>query len=118
MDNDLFICHNCPMTRTMASIGSKWKPIIIYTIGKKTLRFGYIHAVMGIISKKVLTAQLKELEQDGILIRTAFGDSVQRVEYSLTQMGLDLLPILNMLTRWNKKYNPVVKSNTSETGVK
>lgn len=110
MDNELFICHNCPMTRTMASIGSKWKPIIIYTIGKKTLRFGYIHAVMGIISKKVLTSQLKELEQDGIIVRKEFVEPAQRVEYSLTEMGLELLPILNMLTRWNKKHNPVPAS--------
>lgn len=114
MDKEIFICHNCPMTRTMASIGSKWKPIIIYTIGKKSMRFGYIHAVMGIISKKVLTAQLKELEQDGILIRTEFDETVQRVEYSLSQMGLDLLPILNLLTRWNKKYNPVAVPENRE----
>jgi DNA-binding HxlR family transcriptional regulator len=105
MDREIFICHNCPMTRTMATIGTKWKPIIIYTIGMKTVRFGAIYARMGIISKKVLTEQLKELEEDGILIRTEFKEIPPRVEYSLTESGLELLPILNMLTVWNQKHN-------------
>lgn len=103
------------MTRTMASIGTKWKPIIIYTIGKKRLRFGYIHAVMGIISKKVLTEQLKELVNDGIIIREEFQESPLRVEYLLTEKGLELLPILNMLTRWNKKHHPLVKTAKAKT---
>lgn len=94
------------MTRVMASIGTKWKPIIIYTIGKKNVRFGQINARMGIISKKVLTEQLKELEEDGIVTRQEFKELPPRVEYTLTQKGLDLLPILNMLTRWNQKYHP------------
>lgn len=106
MNNEIFICHNCPMTRVMASIGTKWKPIIIYTIGKKNVRFGQINARMGIISKKVLTEQLKELEEDGIVTRQEFKELPPRVEYTLTQKGLDLLPILNMLTRWNHKYHP------------
>lgn len=105
MNKDIFICHNCPMTRTMATIGTKWKPIIIYTIGKKKVRFGLIHAKMGIISKKVLTDQLKELEEDGIVKREAFNELPLRVEYSLTPKGLELLPILNMLTAWNLKHH-------------
>ena len=95
------------MTRTMATIGTKWKPIIIYTIGKKSLRFGIIHAIMGIISKKILTEQLKELEEDGIIKREAFKELPPRVEYTLTEKGMELLPILNMLTEWNLKHHPV-----------
>ena len=93
------------MTRTMATIGTKWKPIIIYTIGKKPNRFGQIHAKMGIISKKVLTEQLKELEEDGIVRRQEFKELPPRVEYSLSPKGLELLPILNMLTKWNQKHH-------------
>lgn len=104
MDKEIFICHNCPMTRTMASIGTKWKPIIIYSLGLKTLRFGVLHAKMGLISKKVLTAQLRELEEDGIVKRQVFDEIPQRVEYALTESGKELLPILNMLTLWNKKH--------------
>ncbi|MCX2480727.1 helix-turn-helix domain-containing protein [Pedobacter sp. MC2016-15] len=93
------------MTRTMATIGTKWKPIIIYTIGLKSQRFGLIHAKMGLISKKILTEQLKELEEDGIILRNAFKEMPPRVEYTLTDKGLELLPILNMLTEWNARHH-------------
>ena len=106
MNNDVVLCSNCPMTRTMATLGSKWKPIIIYTLGKKSVRFGMIHAKMGLISRKVLTQQLVELEEDGIINRQAFKELPPRVEYSLTAKGLELLPILNMMTKWNLKHNP------------
>lgn len=105
MKNEIFICHNCPMTRTMATIGTKWKPIIIYTIGLRNLRFGEIFARMGIISKKVLTEQLKELVEDKIVTRKEFDETPQRVEYTLTEKGTDLLIVLNQLTLWNQKYN-------------
>ncbi|WHT39600.1 MULTISPECIES: helix-turn-helix domain-containing protein [Myroides] len=105
MKNDIFICHNCPMTRTMATIGTKWKPIIIYAIGIKTLRFGEVFARVEIISKKVLTQQLKELVEDEIVIRTAYQEVPLRVEYQLTEKGIELLKILNQLTLWNQKYN-------------
>ncbi|MBC9909445.1 helix-turn-helix transcriptional regulator [Chitinophaga varians] len=93
------------MTRTMATIGTKWKPIVIYTIGLKTLRFGEIFARIEIISKKVLTAQLKELVEDEIVAREEFNETPMRVEYTLTEKGIDLLKILNQLTLWNRKYN-------------
>lgn len=93
------------MTRTMATIGTKWKPIIIYTIGLNKKRFGQIFALMGIISKKVLTEQLKELVEDKIVQREEFNEMPPRVVYSLTEKGLELLKILNTLTLWNLKYN-------------
>ena len=93
------------MTRTMATIGTKWKPIIIYAIGIKTLRFGEIFARVEIISKKVLTQQLKELAEDEIVTRTEYKETPLRVEYKLTEKGIELLKILNQLTLWNQKYN-------------
>ncbi|SMP14487.1 winged helix-turn-helix transcriptional regulator [Flavobacterium hercynium] len=105
MNKDFFTCSNCPMTRTMATIGSKWKPIIIYALGERTLRFGQILVRIEIISKKVLTDQLKELEEDGIINRIAYKEIPPRVEYHLTEKGLELLPILNLMTLWNAKYS-------------
>lgn len=93
------------MTRTMAAIGTKWKPIIIYAIGIKTLRFGEIFARVEIISKKVLTQQLKELAEDEIVTRTEYNEIPLRVEYKLTEKGIEQLKILNQLTLWNQKYN-------------
>lgn len=105
MNKDFFLCSNCPMTRTMATIGSKWKPIIIYALGNRTLRFGQIHVRIEMISKKVLTDQLKELEEDGIISRIAYAEVPPRVDYHLTEKGLELLPILNLMTLWNDKHS-------------
>ena len=105
MNKEIFICHNCPMTRTMATIGTKWKPIIIYTIGLKRRRFGQIFTLMDIISKKVLTEQLKELVEDGIVLREEYEENLPRVEYFLSEKGIELLKILNQLSLWNMKYN-------------
>lgn len=104
MKNEIFICHHCPMTRTMATLGTKWKSIIIYAIGLRQVRFGVLHAKIGLISKKVLTSQLRELEEDGIVTRQVIEELPLRVEYGLTPSGQELLPILNQLTLWNKKH--------------
>ena len=105
MSNDIFLSVQGPMTRAMAIIGTKWKPIIVYAIGHKTIRFGQLAAKMPLISRKVLTEQLKELEADNIIIREAFGEVPPRVEYQLTDKGKDLLPILKDLCNWNRKFD-------------
>jgi len=104
MNNELFLSTACPMTRTMATIGTKWKPVIVYTLGKKKMRFGQLVAKMDLISRKVLTEQLKELEEDGMVVREAFGEVPPRVEYSLTEKGTALLPILQEMCNWNRKF--------------
>jgi len=105
MSNEIFMSSACSMTRTMAAIGNKWKPIIVYTIAKKKVRFGQLAAFMPLISRKVLTEQLKELEEDSILLRESFNELPPRVEYSLTEKGLALLPILDEMCKWNNRYN-------------
>ncbi len=104
MKNEQFLSAQCHMTRAMALLGTKWKPIIIYGIAEKTIRFGQLAAHMPLISRKVLTEQLKELEKDGILIRESFSEIPPRVEYHLTEKGLALLPILEDMCKWNQKY--------------
>lgn len=116
MSNDLFLSIQCPMTRTMATISTKWKPIIIYAVGKKKVRFGQLAAHISLISRKVLTEQLKELEEDGILIRESFKEIPPRVEYSLTEKGLGLLPILKSMCDWNRKYEGTRACKRSEAG--
>ncbi|WP_299668141.1 helix-turn-helix domain-containing protein [uncultured Polaribacter sp.] len=94
--------ENCPLIFSMNVIGSKWKPLIVYTIGKKKLRFGKLNFLIPAISKKILTEQLKELEYDGILIRKQYREIPPRVEYSLTESGKNLLPLLITLCNWSK----------------
>ncbi len=94
----------CPITNAMSMVGGKWKPIIIFVLSTGKLRFGKIAFLIPIISRKVLTQQLRELESDGILTRTVYSETPPRVEYELTNMGRELLPVYNMLAEWSKKY--------------
>lgn len=91
---------DCAMQRSMAVLGTKWKPIVIWVLRERKARFGQIAANIELISRKVLTTTLQELEADGILLREEFKELPPRVEYSLTAKGLTLLPILNLLVNW------------------
>ena len=90
----------CTLVHTMNIIGNKWKPIIIYLLSNGALRFGKLNALIPTISKKVLTNQLKELESDGLLLRQSFAETPPRVEYSLTEKSIKLLPALKHLSEW------------------
>ncbi|RFS20018.1 transcriptional regulator [Chitinophaga silvatica] len=101
--------NNCPVTATMALIGGRWKTIILYVLSSNTRRFGEIAARIPGISRKVLTEQLKELEADGLVNRQQYNEIPPRVEYSLTELGKTMTPILKDLATWGKKNLPVVK---------
>ncbi len=100
--------NSCTLVHTMNIIGNKWKPILIYLLSSGSLRFGKLYALTPTISKKVLTTQLKELESDGIILRTAYAEIPPRVEYSLTDKGKLLLPILGQLSHWAKTSYPEI----------
>ncbi|MFL9845486.1 winged helix-turn-helix transcriptional regulator [Flavobacterium rhizosphaerae] len=104
MKKDVFRYNSCPAYRSMAILGSKWKPIIIYMLRERKARFGQLHAAIGTISKKVLTDMLKELETDGVLLREEFKELPPRVEYSLTEKGSTLVPIIVQLARWDNMH--------------
>ena len=92
----------CPVTATVNLIGGKWKTIILFVLLEKTRRFGEIAARMPNISRKVLTDQLKELETDGLIFRKQYNEIPPRVEYSLTELGVSLTPILEDMAAWGK----------------
>ena len=94
--------NDCPMVRTMNILSNKWTSIIIYMLSDKTLRFGELDFRIENISRKVLTEQLKELESRGIIARVSYPETPPRVEYSLTEKGQELLPILNQLCELSK----------------
>ena len=107
MRDERFCNSNCPFTRAIGTIGNKWKPIIINVIGTRTIRFGQLAAIVPHITRKVLTEQLKELEEDGLLERFAFKELPPRVDYKLSEKGLAFLPILESIKEWNLKYEVV-----------
>ena len=95
--------YSCPLGKAMSALGSKWKPIIVLVIKDRKLRFGELAVRINVISRKVLTDQLKEMQNDGLIIREEFKELPPRVEYSLTEKGLALLPILYLLEEWEAK---------------
>lgn len=108
MRDDRFCASNCSFTRAIGTIGNKWKPILINVIGTRTIRFGQLDSIVPLISRKVLTEQLKELEEDGLLERLAYKELPPRVEYKLSEKGLAFLPILESIKEWNLKYEVVL----------
>lgn len=90
----------CPVTGMIQLIGGKWKPIILYCLRSEKRRFGEISARIPSLSRKVLTEQLKELEEDGLLTRKQYNEIPPRVEYELTALGKSLTPVLNEMEKW------------------
>jgi DNA-binding HxlR family transcriptional regulator len=97
----------CPMRRVMSVLGSKWKPIVIWVLRERTARFGQLAANIEVVSRKVLTTTLQELEADGLILRKEYEALAPRVEYSLTPRGKALLPILHELVRWDEDEYPL-----------
>lgn len=116
MKDERFCNSNCPFTRAIGAIGNKWKPIIINVISTRSLRFGQLAAIIPIISRKVLTEQLKELEEDGLLERMAYKELPPRVEYKLSEKGLAFLPILENIKAWNLKYEVATMPKEVDSG--
>jgi len=96
----IFNPHQCPVTRTMSIIGGKWKPIILNCIGEKSIRFGQLNQYIPAISNKVLSSELKQLEEFALIERIEYNELPPRVEYKLTKSGKSLIPLLHAIANW------------------
>jgi len=96
--------YNCPVEATLDVIGGKWKPLILWQLRAEKLRFSGLQQSMQGISPKMLTKQLRELEADGLVLREAYPEIPPRVEYSLTEFGKTVLPVLDALCEWGNGY--------------
>ena len=90
----------CPVETTLTLISSKWKVLIVRDLLAGTKRFGELQRSVGNVSQKVLTAQLREMEEDGLVDRKVYPEVPPRVEYSLTELGRSLEPVLSAM--WNR----------------
>jgi len=86
----------CPVCAAVNEIGGKWKPLILWALRKDTLRFGTLSS----ITHRMLTKQLRELEKDELVHRKVYAEVPSKVEYSLTEKGKSVLPILEALCDW------------------
>ena len=96
--------YQCSMELTLDLIGGKWKSLILWYLGKNTMRFSELRRSLPRITSKMLTQQLRELEDSGLVHRFIYTQIPPKVEYSLTEAGKSLLPILDTLCQWGLSY--------------
>ena len=94
----------CPVETTLSLIGDKWKVLILRDLLTGTKRFGELKKSIGTVSQKVLTAQLRDMEENGLVHRQVYAEVPPRVEYSLTPLGQSLKPILDAMYSWGEWY--------------
>ena len=94
----------CPVETTLMLIGDKWKVLILRDLMQGTKRFGELKKSVGNVSQKVLTAQLRAMEENGLLTRTVYAQVPPKVEYTLTELGKSLRPILDAMLNWGEQY--------------
>ena len=94
----------CPVETTLTLISDKWKVLIIRDLLAGTKRFGELKKSVGSVTQKVLTAQLREMEASGLLTRTVYPEVPPRVEYTLTELGYSLKPVLDAMWNWGEEY--------------
>ena len=94
----------CPVETTLMLIGDKWKVLILRDLMSGTKRFGELKKSIGHVTQKVLTAQLRDMEAKGLLTRKVYAEVPPRVEYSLTELGMSLKPILDSMLVWGEGY--------------
>ena len=94
----------CPVETTLMLIGDKWKVLILRDLMDGTKRFGELKKSIGTVSQKVLTAQLRDMEEKGLLTRKVYAEVPPRVEYTLTETGYSLKPVLDVMWAWCTDY--------------
>jgi DNA-binding HxlR family transcriptional regulator len=99
----------CPVEVAISVVGGSWKLSIVKYLRDGTLRFGELRRAVGPVSERMLTRQLRELEQDGLVHRRVFAEVPPRVEYSLTELGASLSPAVDALDRWGTQYGDAVR---------
>ena len=94
----------CPVETTLMLIGDKWKVLILRDLMPGTKRFGELKKYIGQVSQKVLTAQLRDMEASDLVNRKVYAEVPPRVEYTLTELGYSLKPVLDALWTWGEEY--------------
>jgi DNA-binding HxlR family transcriptional regulator len=95
---------HCPIEATLSVLGGKWTPLVLWHLRDETLRFGELRRKIPNITKKMLSQRLQELEAEGVVHREAYAEVPPRVEYSLTDFGETLRPVLESMCEWGAEY--------------
>ena len=106
---------SCPVETTLQLISSRWKVLILRDLLTGTKRFGELRKSIGTVSQKVLTSQLRQMKESGLLTRKVYAEVPPRVEYTLTELGYSLKPIMDAMWAWGENYKKKLSAEESET---
>ena len=106
---------DCPIETTLTLISNRWKVLILWDLLGGVKRFGELKKLLGGISQKVLTANLRQMEEAGLLTRTVYAEMPPRVEYALTETGRSLRPVLEAMLEWGTRYKAGTAAAASPT---
>ena len=109
---------HCPVEAALDVIGGKWKPLILWHLCDETKRFSELQRELPSVNAKMLTKQLRELEEDGIVRRTVSPEVPPRVEYAVTEFGRTLLPVMEALCAWGTQYLGIDEGTASRCPAK
>ena len=104
----------CPVELALCMIGDKWKVLILRDLVDGTKRFGELKKSIGSVSQKMLTQQLRVMEEDNLIVRRIYAEVPPRVEYSLTEIGMSLKPVLEAMRIWGEEYRSKILDPTEE----
>lgn len=110
IEPDAFLAA-CPSRALLALIGQKWSTLVLAALADGPVRFGALHRRLEGISRKVLTQTLRVLEREGLIERAAYDERLPRVEYALSPLGADLLPLVIALKRWAERHFRAVEAH-------
>lgn len=96
--------HGCPVEATLGIIGGKWKGVILFHLLSKTTRFNELRRLMPEVTQRILTKQLRELEAEHLISRKVYPEVPPKVEYSITEYGKTLAPVITALKDWGDQY--------------
>lgn len=105
--------NGCPVEVTLNVIGGKWKGVLLYHLISGTKRYGELKKLIHDITPRVLALQLRELEEDGVIIRTVYPEVPPKVEYQLSELGKTLEHIILEMAKWGERYRPAPLDNTN-----
>ncbi|WP_131113288.1 winged helix-turn-helix transcriptional regulator [Lichenihabitans psoromatis] len=104
----------CPVEGALAFIDGKWKGVILFHLQAETLRFNQLRRKLPHATQRMLTNQLRELERDGLVIRTVYAEVPPKVEYRLSPLGQSLEPVINALKSWGDEHLEIVPAEPAE----
>lgn len=111
-DNNIRL-ENCPVSTAQKMIGGKWTILILYHLSIGILRFGELNRLIPNVTQSTLTKELRSLEGYQLINRKVYPEVPPKVEYSLTEIGIKLLPVLEELAQWGNEYKQYVNNNKS-----